>query len=151
MERITLYCRTTSARGTTNLRFRVTDGRALTMYYSTGRKIPNEQLAVFTPEGSLRPRVTVYNPKLKTEIEEYFAAINAAYNHMKITGMDMRSEVLQVEVDKILNPDTPEAILHPTGGHPPSDRRREPDPALTSIYRGGLPGWHHWRAPAYAL
>ena len=90
MERITLYCRTTSARGTTNLRFRVTDGRALTMYYSTGRKIPNEQLAVFTPEGSLRPRVTVYNPKLKTEIEEYFAAINAAYNHMKITGMDMR-------------------------------------------------------------
>ncbi len=115
MERITLYCRTTSARGTTNLRFRVTDGRALTMYYSTGRKIPNEQLAVFTPEGTLRPRVTVYNPKLKGEIEEYFAAINAAYNHMKIAGMDMRSEVLQAEVDKILNPDTPEAILHPTG------------------------------------
>ena len=110
-----MYCRTTSARGTTNLRFRVTDGRALTMYYSTGRKIPNEQLAVFTPEGTLRPRVTVYNPKLKGEIEEYFAAINAAYNHMKIAGMDMRSEVLQAEVDKILNPDTPEAILHPTG------------------------------------
>ena len=110
-----MYCRTTSARGTTNLRFRVTDGRALTMYYSTGRKIPNEQLAVFTPEGTLRPRVTVYNPKLKAEIEEYFAAINAAYNHMKIAGMDMRSEVLQVEVDKVLNPDTPEAILHPTG------------------------------------
>ena len=110
-----MYCRTTSARGTTNLRFRVTDGRALTMYYSTGRKIPNEQLAVFTPEGTLRPRVTVYNPKLKAEIEEYFAAINAAYNHMKITGMDMRSEVLQAEVDKVLNPDTPEAILHPTG------------------------------------
>ena len=67
MERITLYCRTTSARGTTSLRFRVTNGRAVTMYYSTGRRIPNEQLAVFTPEGTIRPRVTVYNPKLKAE------------------------------------------------------------------------------------
>ncbi|MGN1220398.1 MAG: phage integrase SAM-like domain-containing protein [Candidatus Cryptobacteroides sp.] len=115
MERITLYCRTTSARGTTNLRFRVTDGRSLTMYYSTGRKIPNDQLAAFTPEGTLRPRVTVYNPKLKTEIEEYFAAVNAAYNHMKVTRMDMRSDVLRVEVDKILNPESSEAVLHPNG------------------------------------
>ena len=139
MERITLYCRTTSARGTTNLRFRVTDGRALTMYYSTGRKIPNEQLAVFTPEGSLRPRVTVYNPKLKTEIEEYFAAINAAYNHMKITGMDMRSEVLQVEVDKILNPDTPEAILHPTGEENLIQRFHR---YIEEAYRDGIIGEH---------
>ena len=139
MERITLYCRTTSARGTTNLRFRVTDGRALTMYYSTGRKIPNEQLAVFTPDGSLRPRVTVYNPKLKAEIEEYFAAINAAYNHMKITGMDMRSEVLQVEVDKILNPETPEAILHPNGEENLIQRFRR---YIEEAYRDGIIGEH---------
>ena len=139
MERITLYCRTTSARGTTNLRFRVTDGRALTMYYSTGRKIPNEQLAVFTPEGTLRPRVTVYNPKLKTEIEEYFAAINAAYNHMKIAGMDMRSEVLQAEVDKILNPETPEAILHPTDKENLIQRFKR---YIEEAYRDGVIGEH---------
>lgn len=134
-----MYCRTTSARGTTNLRFRVTDGRALTMYYSTGRKIPNEQLAVFTPEGTLRPRVTVYNPKLKGEIEEYFAAINAAYNHMKIAGMDMRSEVLQAEVDKILNPDTPEAILHPTGEENLIQRFHR---YVEEAYRDGIIGEH---------
>ena len=115
MERITLYCRTTSASGKTNLRFRISDGREVTIYYSTGRKVPNEQLAVFTPEGKLRPRVTVYNPKLKSEIEEYFAAINAAYNHMKINGMDLNSATLQNEVDKILNPESTEAILHPKG------------------------------------
>ena len=115
MGRITLYCRTTSASGKTNLRFRISDGREVTIYYSTGRKIPNEQLAVFTPDGKLRPRVTIYNPKLKADIEEYFAAINAAYNHMKINGMDLTSATLQNEVDKILNPESTEAILHPKG------------------------------------
>ena len=139
MERITLYCRTTSARGTTNLRFRVTDGRNLTMYYSTGRKIPNEQLSVFTPEGTLRPRVTVYNAKLKKEIEEYMAAINAAYNHMKLTGMDMRSEVLQVEVDKVLNPETPEAILHPNGEENLVQRFRR---YIEEAFRDGIIGEH---------
>lgn len=139
MERITLYCRTTSARGTTNLRFRVTNGRAVTMYYSTGRKIPNEQLAAFTPEGTIRPRVTVYNPKLKAEIEEYFAAINAAYNHMKIKGMDMRSEVLQAEVDKILNPESTEAILHPNGDETFVQRFRR---YVEEAFRDGIIGNH---------
>ena len=139
MERITLYCRTTSARGTTNLRFRVTNGRAVTMYYSTGRKIPNEQLAAFTPEGTIRPRVTVYNPKLKAEIEEYFAAINAAYNHMKIKGMDMRSEVLQAEVDKILNPESTEAILHPNGDETFVQRFRR---YVEEAFRDGVIGDH---------
>jgi len=139
MERITLYCRTTSARGTTNLRFRVTNGRAVTMYYSTGRKIPNEQLAAFTPEGTIRPRVTVYNPKLKAEIEEYFAAINAAYNHMKINGMDMRSEVLQAEVDKILNPESTEAILHPNGDETFVQRFRR---YVEEAFRDGIIGEH---------
>ena len=139
MERITLYCRTTSARGTTNLRFRVTNGRAVTMYYSTGRKIPNEQLAAFTPEGTVRPRVTVYNPKLKAEIEEYFAAINAAYNHMKIKGMDMRSEVLQAEVDKILNPESTEAILHPNGDETFVQRFRR---YVEEAFRDGIIGDH---------
>lgn len=139
MERITLYCRTTSARGTTNLRFRITNGRAVTMYYSTGRKIPNEQLAAFTPEGTIRPRVTVYNPKLKAEIEEYFAAINAAYNHMKIKGMDMRSEVLQAEVDKILNPESTEAILHPNGDETFVQRFRR---YVEEAFRDGIIGDH---------
>ena len=114
MERIKLYCRTTSARGTTNLRFRLTD-RAVTLYYSTGRKVPNNELAVFTPDGTLRPRVSIYNPKLKSDIEEYMAAINKAYFRMKSKGMDMRSEVLQSEVSKVMNPDSTDAILHPEG------------------------------------
>ena len=109
------------------------------MYYSTGRKIPNEQLAAFTPEGTVRPRVTVYNPKLKAEIEEYFAAINAAYNHMKIKGMDMRSEVLQAEVDKILNPESTEAILHPHGEETFVQRFRR---YVEEAYRDGIIGEH---------
>jgi len=109
------------------------------MYYSTGRKIPNEQLAAFTPEGTIRPRVTVYNPKLKAEIEEYFAAINAAYNHMKIKGMDMRSEVLQAEVDKILNPESTEAILHPNGDETFVQRFRR---YVEEAFRDGIIGDH---------
>ena len=109
------------------------------MYYSTVRKIPNEQLAAFTPEGTIRPRVTVYNPKLKAEIEEYFAAINAAYNHMKIKGMDMRSEVLQAEVDKILNPESTEAILHPNGDETFVQRFRR---YVEEAFRDGIIGDH---------
>lgn len=109
------------------------------MYYSTGRKIPNEQLAAFTPEGTIRPRVTVYNPKLKAEIEEYFAAINAAYNHMKIKGMDMRSEVLQAEVEKVLNPESTEAILHPNGDETFVQRFRR---YVEEAFRDGIIGDH---------
>lgn len=111
------------------------------MYYSTGQKVPNEQLAAFTPEGTLRPRVTIYNIKLKKEIEQYFAAINAAYNHMKIRGMDMRSEVLQAEVDKILNPDTPEAILHPNGEENLVQRFKR---YVEEAYRDGIIGDHRY-------
>lgn len=114
MERILLNCRTTSLRGTTCLKFRVTDGYTLSMSYSTGRKVANEKLCVFTPEGTLRPRVTVYDACLKADIESYLAAIDAAYRHMKTTGMDMRSDVLQAEADRRLHPGSPAAILHPT-------------------------------------
>ena len=121
------------------MRFRVTDGRNLTMYYSTGRKIPNEQLTAFTPEGTLRPRITVYNARLKEEIEKYMAAINKAYGHMKELGMDMRSDVLQVEVDKVLNPETPEAILHPNGKENLVQRFRR---YIEEAFRDGIIGEH---------
>lgn len=114
MVRITLHCRTTSARGTTNLRFRVLDGSAMPMWCSTGRKVPNAELAAFTPEGTLRPRVTVYNPELKSRIDEYFHAIGKAYADMKASGMDMRSEVLHAKVEKIIDLDS--RGLYPAGG-----------------------------------
>jgi hypothetical protein len=139
MKRITLYCRTTSARGTTNLRFRVTDGRNLTMYYSTGRKIPNEQLTAFTSDGTVKSEITEYNARLKEEIEKYMAAIDTAYSHMKMTGMAMHSDVLQAEVDKVMNPETPEAILHPNGKENLVQRFRR---YIEEAFRDGIIGEH---------
>ena len=95
------------------MRFRVLDGSAMPMWCSTGRKVPNAELAAFTPEGTLRPRVTVYNPELKKRIDEYLLAIGKAYADMKASGMDMRSEVLHAKVEKIIDPDC--RGLYPAG------------------------------------
>lgn len=151
MERILLNCRATSVRGTTRLNFRVTDGSAPVLSYSTGRRIENEKLSVFTPEGTLRPRVTVYDARLKAEIEGYVAAIDAAYAYMKSSGMDLRSDVLQAEADKRLQPDTPAALCCPAGVETLVRRFRR---YIEEAYRDGIIGEarrRHYHASARRL
>lgn len=94
VERITLYCRTTSKRGFTNLRFRLTDGRAVSLFYSTKRKVSNADLDLFTAEGFPKQDTKDYNRNLEEYIQEHIAAIHCAYKLMNTRKLEISSPVL---------------------------------------------------------
>lgn len=104
MERISMYNRTSAKSDTLRVRLRLIDGRDVTMYHKTGIRAKIKDLEKFTPEGTLKPKVTVYNKQLKAELNTHFTAMSKAYALMKAKGMDMTSDVLEKEIDKILNP-----------------------------------------------
>jgi len=104
MERISMYNRTSAKGDTLRVRLRLIDGRDVTLYHKTGIRAKIKDLEKFTPEGTLKPKVTVYNKQLKAELNTHFTAMSKAYALMKAKGMDMTSDVLEKEIDKILNP-----------------------------------------------
>lgn len=116
MEQIRLYCRAVPGKRTASLRFRVTDGRNVTMYLRTGMKVPREELEAFTPEGDLRPGMPVPDGGLRDAILGYRSMIHAAYGRMRLLGMNLRSEVLREEVQKMMPrpaevpPEAPETL-----------------------------------------
>ena len=104
MERISMYNRTSAKGDTLRVRLRLIDGRDVTLYHKTGIRAKIKDLEKFTPEGTLKSKVTVYNKQLKAELNTHFTAMSKAYALMKAKGMDMTSDVLEKEIDKILNP-----------------------------------------------
>ena len=103
VERITLYCRTTSGRGFTNLRFRLSDGRAVSLFYSTKRKVSNADLELFTSEGIPKQEVKEYNHELEEYIQEHIAAIRKAYQLIRSQKLEISSAVLAKTTDEILH------------------------------------------------
>ena len=84
-----MYNRTSGKGDTLRVRLRLIDGRDITLYHSTGIRAKVADLKKFTPEGELRPKVTVFNKELKAEINQHFLAMGKAYARMKDRGMDM--------------------------------------------------------------
>lgn len=81
MKGLTIFQRTTKKAGTIKLRFRLRDGRNVDLYHKSNILADLKDLAVFTPEGELKPRVSVYNRELKLQIDiERFAIEKAYYN-----------------------------------------------------------------------
>ena len=99
-----MYNRTSAKGDTLRVRLRLIDGRDVTLYHKTGIRAKIKDLEKFTPEGTLKSKVTVYNKQLKAELNTHFTAMSKAYALMKAKGMDMTSDVLEKEIDKILNP-----------------------------------------------
>ena len=104
MERISMYNRTSAKGDTLRIRLRLIDGRDVTLYHKTGIRAKKSDLEKFLPSGELRPKVTVFNKQLKADIKNHINAMAKAYHLMKTRGMDMTSDVLEKEIDKILNP-----------------------------------------------
>ena len=104
MERILMYNRTSAKGDTLRIRLRLIDGRDVTLYHKTGIRAKISDLNKFQPNGELRPKVTVFNKQLKADINTHMKAMSKAYHLMQAKGMDMTSDVLEKEIDKILNP-----------------------------------------------
>lgn len=104
MERITLRVRTKKKEGTVPLMFRLRDTNGVDIYYKSDIAADVKQLDKFETDGSPKKKVTTVDKSLVQDIKDRKELIRQAYVAMKKQGLDITSEVLQVEVEKRVNP-----------------------------------------------
>lgn len=95
MERVTLYYREGKQKGGARLRFRLVDGRKITLYHKTGYLAKITDLKKYENDGELKKSVEFYNKELNGEIIRHMSAMHKAYERMKEEGMDMPHDKLQ--------------------------------------------------------
>lgn len=105
MERITLYLRTTKTSGKIKLRFRLTEGREVQLFHKSQIDADLADLKKFEMDGSLKPRVSIYNEKLRIAITREIEAMREAYNLLKDEGRVFDANDFEERIDKILNPE----------------------------------------------
>ena len=105
MERITLYLRTTKTSGKIKLRFRLIEGREVQLFHKSQIDADLADLKKFEMDGSLKPRVSIYNEKLRSAITREIEAMREAYNLLKDEGRVFDANDFEEMIDKILNPD----------------------------------------------
>lgn len=108
MEHITICTRTKKEKGIVRLRFRLRDGRSTQLYHKSNIEADLSDLTKFTPEGTPRPKVSVYNISLANKIAAETDAMHKAYTTMREKSMVMDSNTFEDLIHKILNnsPDT---------------------------------------------
>lgn len=104
MERITLRVRTTKKEGTVPLTFRLRDTGGIDLSYKSDIAADVKQLCKFELDGTPKKRVTTVDLSLADSIDKRKKLISQAYASMKKQGLDITSDVLQNEVDKLVNP-----------------------------------------------
>ena len=104
MERITLRVRTTKKDGTVPIMFRLRDGETVDIYYKSDIPIDVKQISKLKSDGTPKPKVTSVDLGMVDKIKERKPIISQAYRGMKQQGLDITSEVLQAEVEKLLRP-----------------------------------------------
>lgn len=104
MERITLRVRTTKKDGEVPLMFRLRDTNGVDIYYKSDIAADVKQLPKLKPDGTAKPKVTTADKSLLDKIKDRKDIISQAYNGMRQQGLDITSEVLQAEVEKLLIP-----------------------------------------------
>lgn len=113
MLKITFIAKTTREKaGLLPVRFRLCDGRKADISHKSTIRGSAADLAKFTPEGQLRPHVSVYNRTLFDAISREIDYMKRAYDIMRQRGMDMNSKVLDTLILDMQNP--VEAIRHET-------------------------------------
>lgn len=84
MERITIYLRTTKTSGKIRLRFRLTEGREVQLFHKSNIEADLADLKKFDMDGSLKPRVSLYNEDLRLAITREIDAMHKAYKQLKV-------------------------------------------------------------------
>lgn len=108
MERITLKIRTTKTGGEIRLRFRLLDGRRADLTHKSGIVASLKDLEKFNTDGSLKPKVSVYNRVLRSAIEREIEVMHQAYRRMVEGHLPINGEVFERVIDSIVNPDAGE-------------------------------------------
>lgn len=105
MERISLYIRTTKTSGKIKLRFRLIEGRAVQIFHKSQIEADLADLKKFDSDGSLKPRVSIYNEDLRVAILREIDAMHEAYKQLKSGNAEITTEIFDERVDMILFPE----------------------------------------------
>ena len=82
MKGLTIVKRTNKTEGTIRLRFRLRDGRGVDLYHKSEIDADLKDLDKFADTGELKSRVSVYNKKLKLDIDTEIDAMETAYKQL---------------------------------------------------------------------
>ena len=105
MERIIVLTRTTKSVGNIRLRFRLYDGRGFELFHKSQISASLEDLKKFNIDGTLRPKVSVYNKELADSIDKEIKLIREAYGQMKKKGTAMTSPNLEEAIENLKKPE----------------------------------------------
>ena len=104
MERITIFKRTTKKEGDIRLRFRLQDGRKADLYHKSDIVANLKDLEKFLPDGSIKPKVSIFNKSLHTAIIAEIATMHKVYTDMIDKGSTMNGETFEKLIDAELHP-----------------------------------------------
>ncbi len=104
MVRVVYFIRSTKNQGIVPVRLRLTDGRRADIFHKTDIKALLEDLAKFTPECQLKPRVSVYNRDLLDHLQAEVRLMKSAYEQMLEKGLDMTGAVLEALIEEAKHP-----------------------------------------------
>ncbi len=103
MERVTLYTRTKKESGNVKLRFRLREGK-VDLFYSSDIVADIRTLGKFNEDGTLRPRVQIYDKDLHEKILRCIGAGKQAYSDMRENGISPTSTKWTEGIENILRP-----------------------------------------------
>lgn len=111
MERITLYLRTNKSSGKIKLRFRLTEGREVQLFHKSNIEADLSDLKKFNLDGSLKPRISIYNEELRLAITQEIDVMREAYSILKEENREFDASDFEVKIDMILYPEKYKGII----------------------------------------
>ena len=104
MVRITIFTRSTSAKGKIKVRLRLTEGRRADLYHKTDIRAEKKDLDQFGVDCKPKDGKKVYDHTLQQQLEEEVNYMKAAFGKMSKEGMDMTNEVFEQIILELKNP-----------------------------------------------
>lgn len=106
MKGLTISKRTTKSEGEIKLRFRLRDGGSVDLYHKSEIRADLKDLDKFDDSGNVKPRVSIYNKRLKLDIDMEIDAIETAYRNLcseKDKSL-ITAQEFEAAIDAVLNP-----------------------------------------------
>ena len=103
MERITYHLQSKKKKNI-KLVFRLRDGRDVQITHKSDIRADLADLEKLNPDGTVKGRISIYNTDLAKQLKNEFEIMTAAYAVMRESGLDMTSDVFEMEIARIKSP-----------------------------------------------
>ena len=103
MERITYHLQSKKKKDI-KLVFRLRDGRDVQITHKSDIRADLADLEKLNPDGTVKGRISIYNTDLAKQLKNEFEIMTTAYAVMRESGLDMTSDVFEMEIARIKSP-----------------------------------------------